>query len=97
MELLHQLEPEVVTRIYEHDEFMTDVIGQNPTGKNKHIAIVGEPGAGKTTLLDKIATHIQENNRDFADLHCAGKFARKDTERLYPSGMVTGSYGSGLS
>ncbi|MEG5055327.1 NACHT C-terminal alpha/beta 1 domain-containing protein [Microcoleus sp. B13-B4] len=64
MELLHQLEPEVVTRIYEHDEFMTDVIEQNPTGKNKHIAIVGEPGAGKTTLLDKIATHIQENNRD---------------------------------
>ncbi|MEG5046545.1 NACHT C-terminal alpha/beta 1 domain-containing protein [Microcoleus sp. B4-C1] len=64
MELLHQLEAEVVTRIYEHDEFMTDVIGQNPTGKNKHIAIVGEPGAGKTTLLDKIATHIQENNQD---------------------------------
>ncbi len=64
VELLHQLEPEVVTRIYEHDEFMTDVIGQNPTGKNKHIAIVGEPGAGKTTLLDKIATHIQENDRD---------------------------------
>ncbi|MEG4999213.1 NACHT domain-containing protein [Microcoleus sp. B4-D4] len=64
MELLHQLEPEVVTRIYEHDEFMTDVIEQNPTGKNKHIAIVGEPGAGKTTLLDKIATHIQENNQD---------------------------------
>lgn len=64
MELLHQLEQEVVTRIYEHDEFMTDVIGQNPTGKNQHIAIVGEPGAGKTTLLDKIATHIQENNRD---------------------------------
>ncbi|MEG4842003.1 NACHT C-terminal alpha/beta 1 domain-containing protein [Microcoleus sp. B9-D4] len=64
MELLHQLEPEVVTQIYEHDEFMTDVIEQNPTGKNKHIAIVGEPGAGKTTLLDKIATHIQENNQD---------------------------------
>ncbi len=64
MELLHQLEPEVVTRIYEHDEFMTDVIGQNPTGTNQHIAIVGEPGAGKTTLLDKIATHIQENDRD---------------------------------
>ena len=64
VELLHQLEPEVVTRIYEHNEFMTDVIGQNPTGKNQHIAIVGEPGAGKTTLLDKIATHIQENNRD---------------------------------
>ncbi|MEG4491074.1 NACHT C-terminal alpha/beta 1 domain-containing protein [Microcoleus sp. D3_18_C4] len=65
MELLHQLEPEVVTRIYEHDEFMTHVIGQNPTGKNKHIAIVGEPGAGKTTLLDKIATHIHENNQDW--------------------------------
>lgn len=64
MEQLHQLEQEVVTRIYEHDEFMTDVIEQNPTGKNKHIAIVGEPGAGKTTLLDKIATHIQENDRD---------------------------------
>jgi len=64
MELVHQLEQEVITRIYEHDEFMTDVIGKNPSGKNKHIAIVGEPGAGKTTLLDKIATHIQENNQD---------------------------------
>ncbi|MEG4395666.1 NACHT domain-containing protein [Microcoleus sp. BROC3] len=64
MELVNKLEPEVVSRIYEHDEFITDVIGQNPTGKNKHIAIVGEPGAGKTTLLDKIATHIQENNQD---------------------------------
>jgi DNA polymerase III delta prime subunit/transcriptional regulator with XRE-family HTH domain len=66
MELVNKLEQEVVTRIYEHDEFMTDVIGQNPTGKNKHIAIVGEPGAGKTTLLDKIATHIQENNQDLS-------------------------------
>ena len=64
MKLVHQLEQEVITRIYEHDEFMTNVIGQNPTGKNQHIAIVGEPGAGKTTLLDKIATHIQENNQD---------------------------------
>ncbi|HAX78663.1 MAG TPA: hypothetical protein DCY88_23230 [Cyanobacteria bacterium UBA11372] len=64
MELVHQLEQEVITRIYEHDEFMTDVIGQNPSGKNKHIAIVGEPGSGKTTLLDKIATHIQQNNQD---------------------------------
>lgn len=64
MDLVHQLEKEVITRIYQHDEFLNDVIGQQTVGKNKHIAIVGEPGAGKTTLLDNIATYIQKNTED---------------------------------
>lgn len=64
MEQVHQLKQEVITRIYQHDEFLNDVIGQQSVGKNKHIAIVGEPGAGKTTLLDRIATYIQKNTED---------------------------------
>ncbi|MBE9226902.1 NACHT domain-containing protein [Phormidium sp. LEGE 05292] len=64
MDLVHQLEKEVITRIYQHDEFLNDVIGHEFVGKNKHIAIVGEPGAGKTTLLDNIATYIQKNTED---------------------------------
>ena len=49
---------EVITKIYKHDEFLLQVIGEKPLGKNKHAAIVGEPGAGKTTLLSKIASFI---------------------------------------
>jgi len=64
MDLVHQLKEEVITCIYQHDEFLNDVIGQQTVGKNKHIAIVGEPGAGKTTLLDNIATYIQKNTED---------------------------------
>jgi predicted NACHT family NTPase len=64
IEQVHQLKQEVITHIYEHDEFLNDVIGQQSVGKNKHIAIVGEPGAGKTTLLDRIATYIQKNTED---------------------------------
>lgn len=58
-EQVYDLDREVITRIYQHDEFLETVIGKNPQGKNRHIAIVGEPGAGKTTLLDRIATYIQ--------------------------------------
>lgn len=54
-----QRKEDVITRCYEHNEFLREVIGQ--TGKN--IAIVGEPGAGKTTLLSRIAHYIQTNTQ----------------------------------
>ena len=52
---VYQLEKEVISQIYEHDEFLQQVIGQTPTSRNNHVAIIGEPGAGKTTLLGAIA------------------------------------------
>jgi transcriptional regulator with XRE-family HTH domain/GTPase SAR1 family protein len=58
-----QLDEEVITKTYEHDDFLEEVISQSPTGKNKHVAIVGEPGAGKTTLLSAIALHIKDNTQ----------------------------------
>ncbi|WP_052345073.1 NACHT domain-containing protein [Planktothrix rubescens] len=63
-EQIHQLDPEVITRIYKHEEFLDDIIGQQPTDQDQHIAIIGEPGAGKTTLLDRIATYIKDKNQD---------------------------------
>ena len=61
---VNQLEKEVIAKIYEHNDFLEQVINQNPAGKNKHIAIVGEPGAGKTTLLTAIASYIKNENKD---------------------------------
>jgi signal recognition particle GTPase len=61
---VYQLAQEVVAKTYQHDEFLTEVIGQRQTRKNKNIAIVGEPGAGKTTLLGAIASFIQSNTED---------------------------------
>jgi HEAT repeat protein len=49
---------EEITKIYKHKDFLQEVIGKEPLGKNKHAAIVGEAGAGKTTLLSKIASFI---------------------------------------
>ena len=63
-EHIHQLDQEVITRIYKHQEFLDDIIGQQPTDQDQHIAIIGEPGAGKTTLLDRIATYIKDKNQD---------------------------------
>ena len=63
-EQIHQLDQEVITQIYKHQEFLDDIIGQQPTDQDQHIAIIGEPGAGKTTLLDRIATYIQDKNQD---------------------------------
>ncbi|MEB3232024.1 MAG: NACHT domain-containing protein, partial [Leptolyngbyaceae bacterium] len=51
-------DPSAKGKSYGHQQFLSEVIGQPPTGKNKHIAIVGEPGAGKTTLLVAIAQHL---------------------------------------
>lgn len=63
-EQIHQLDQEVITQIYKHQEFLDDIIGQQPKDQDQHIAIVGEPGAGKTTLLDQIATYIKDKNQD---------------------------------
>jgi GTPase SAR1 family protein len=63
-EQIHQLEQEVITQIYKHQEFLDDIIGQKPKDQDQHIAIIGEPGAGKTTLLDRIATYIKDKNQD---------------------------------
>ena len=51
-------------KIYEHNDFLEQVINQNSAEKNKHIAIVGEPGAGKTTLLSAIASYIKNENKE---------------------------------
>jgi HEAT repeat protein/energy-coupling factor transporter ATP-binding protein EcfA2/transcriptional regulator with XRE-family HTH domain len=64
LDRLYQLDGEVIAKTYQHEEFLTEVIGQSQARKNKHIAIVGEPGAGKTTLLGAIASFIQSNTED---------------------------------
>ncbi|MFK0735204.1 MAG: NACHT domain-containing protein, partial [Gloeotrichia echinulata HAB0833] len=63
-ENVYELTQEVIVKTYEHDAFLNEVIGQQPTGNNKHIAIIGEPGAGKTTLLSTIATYIKSQTQD---------------------------------
>ncbi|MEH2378459.1 MAG: NACHT domain-containing protein [Nostoc sp.] len=62
-EQVYQLEEEFITKTYEHNDFLEEVISQSPTRKNKHVAIVGEPGAGKTTLLSAIASHIKDKTQ----------------------------------
>ncbi|MFO5492681.1 MAG: NACHT domain-containing protein, partial [Cuspidothrix sp.] len=60
---IYQLESEVITKTYQHQDFLQEVINKGYQGKNKHIAIVGEPGAGKTTLLNAIASDIKDKNQ----------------------------------
>ena len=60
---IYQLESEVITKTYQHPDFLQEVINKGYQGKNKHIAIVGEPGAGKTTLLNAIASDIKDKNQ----------------------------------
>ncbi|WP_138504916.1 NACHT domain-containing protein [Nostoc sp. PA-18-2419] len=49
-----------ITKTFEHDAFLEEVIKQKNTPKSqgKRIAIIGEPGAGKTTLLQQIADWV---------------------------------------
>ncbi|WP_158632987.1 NACHT domain-containing protein [Dulcicalothrix desertica] len=61
---LNQLQPEVIAKIYQHDEFLQRFTEQNQGCKNRHTAIIGEAGAGKTTLLSKIASYIQKNTEN---------------------------------
>ncbi len=60
LEEVYQLTEEVITKKYDNDKFLTEVI---EPGKSKRIAIIGEPGAGKTTLQEKIAVWIDDNNK----------------------------------
>ncbi|BBD59275.1 hypothetical protein NIES2109_20580 [Nostoc sp. HK-01] len=61
---VYELTQEVIVKTYEHEAFLREVITQQPSGNNKHIAVIGEPGAGKTTLLSTIAAFIQDNTQD---------------------------------
>ncbi|WP_414576099.1 NACHT domain-containing protein [Anabaena sp. CCY 9402-a] len=63
-ENVYELTQEVLVKTYEHGAFLREVITQQPSGNNKHIAIIGEPGAGKTTLLSTIASFIKDNTQD---------------------------------
>ncbi|MGI2908715.1 HEAT repeat domain-containing protein [Tolypothrix sp. VBCCA 56010] len=49
-----------ITKTFEHDAFLEEVLKQKntPKSKGKRIAIIGEPGAGKTTLLQQIANWV---------------------------------------
>jgi energy-coupling factor transporter ATP-binding protein EcfA2 len=47
---------EYIAKHYEHEAFLSDVVGKPARGK--HIAIIGEPGAGKTTILTKIGAWL---------------------------------------
>ncbi len=60
LEEVYQLTEEVITKEYDNDKFLTEVI---EPGKSRRIAIIGEPGAGKTTLQEKIAVWIHDNNK----------------------------------
>ncbi|MEH2050842.1 NACHT domain-containing protein [Nostoc sp.] len=49
-----------ITKTFEHDAFLEQVLKQKntPKSKGKRIAIIGEPGAGKTTLLQQIGDWV---------------------------------------
>jgi DNA replication protein DnaC len=54
----YKLEPEEITKQYEYQQFIDEVIGQ----QTKNLAIIGEPGAGKTTWLSKIAEYLADKS-----------------------------------
>ncbi len=58
----YQLTEEVIKTTYEHEKFLTEVIGDGFNTKGKNIAIIGEPGAGKSTLLEKIGKYLIEHD-----------------------------------
>jgi hypothetical protein len=60
LEEVYQLTEEVITKEYDNDKFLTEVI---EPGRSRRIAIIGEPGAGKTTLQEKIAVWIHDKNK----------------------------------
>ncbi|MCG5059076.1 MAG: NACHT domain-containing protein [Limnoraphis sp. WC205] len=70
-------ENEVIERIYEHYEFLSEVIGKN---QNKRLAIVGESGSGKTTWVDKIATYIKDETEDLYICISLGSLQKKTLE-----------------
>ncbi|MCG5059388.1 MAG: NACHT domain-containing protein [Limnoraphis sp. WC205] len=70
-------ENEVIERIYERDEFLSEVIGKN---QNKRLAIVGESGSGKTTWVDQIATYIKDKTEDLYICISLGSLQKKTLE-----------------
>jgi hypothetical protein len=54
----YELKTEEITKQYEYQQFIDEVIGQ----QTKNLAIIGEPGAGKTTWLSKIAEYLADNS-----------------------------------
>ncbi len=70
-------ENEVIERIYEHNEFLSEVIGKN---RNKRLAIVGESGSGKTTWVDQIATYIKDETKDLYIFISLGNLQKKTLE-----------------
>jgi HEAT repeat protein len=54
----YELKTEEITKQYEYEQFIKEVIGQ----QTKNLAIIGEPGAGKTTWLSKIAEYLADNS-----------------------------------
>ncbi len=63
---LYRPEEYEVTRQFENDEFLTEVLlqGNSPKSQGKRIAIIGEPGSGKTTRLQQIADRLFKENND---------------------------------
>ena len=63
---LYRPEEYEITRQFENDEFLTEVLlqGNSPKSQGKRIAIIGEPGSGKTTRLQQIADRLFNENDD---------------------------------
>ncbi len=59
--LQYQLTDKEIEQEYKHDEFLWEVI----EGKEKNLAIVGEPGAGKSTWLEEIALYVDNPEKGF--------------------------------
>ena len=55
-----------ITRQFQHDEFLENVLrrGDSPKSKGKRLVILGEPGAGKTTLLQQVSRWVAAEIED---------------------------------
>ena len=59
-EVCQVTEKEVITKEYDNNEFLQEVIAAQ---QSRRLAIIGEPGAGKTTLLQATADWIFNTNK----------------------------------
>jgi HEAT repeat protein len=57
----YELTEKEIEQEYRHEEFLQQVI----EGKDKNLAIVGEPGAGKSTWLEEIALYVDNPEKGF--------------------------------
>src|SRR6476661_1227227 len=55
-----------ITRSFQHDEFLENVLrrGDSPKSKGTRLVILGEPGAGKTTLLQQASRWVAAKIED---------------------------------